>query len=156
MAVKNTVGIIIATLIIGNIEDIMHDEEFKKELDELFRLFKKLVDKKDLNDVPGVDKFMLQQFQFFFNNYDNMKDQIADQLQGQFGESVKDMVRTLVQQLKEELDEDIMLNYEEEEEEPAVQISEVGSNKAEIDEMLKNPELTEDQVNELLDKRANL
>ena len=132
----------------------MHDEEFKKELDELFRLFKKLVKKKDLSDVPGVDKFMLQQFQFFFNNYDNMKDQIADQLQGQFGDSIKEMVRTLVQQLKEELDEDVMLNYEEEE--PKVQISEVGDTRAEIDEMLKNPDLTEDQINELLDRRASL
>jgi len=132
----------------------MHDEEFKKELDELFRLFKKLVEKKDLDDVPGVDKFMLQQFQFFFNNYDNMKDQIADQLQGQFGDSVKEMVKTLVQQLKEELDEDIMLNLEEEE--PIVQITEVGDTRLEIDEMLKNPDLTEDQINELLDKRASL
>lgn len=134
----------------------MHDEEFKKELDELFRLFKKLVEKKDLNDVPGVDKFMLQQFQFFFNNYDTMKDQIADQLQGQFGDSVKDMVKTLVQQLKEELDEDIMINIVDEDPEPKVQIADVGDSKAEIDEMLKNPNLTEEQINELLDKRADL
>ena len=147
-------GIVIATLNISNFDEIMHDEEFKKELDELFRLFKKLVEKKDLDDVPGVDKFMLQQFQFFFNNYDNMKDQIADQLQGQFGDSVKEMVKTLVQQLKEELDEDIMLNLEEEE--PIVQITEVGDTRLEIDKMLKNPDLTEDQINELLDKRASL
>lgn len=132
----------------------MHDEEFQKELDELFRLFKKLVEKKDLDDVPGVDKFMLQQFQFFFNNYDNMRDQIAEQLQGQFGDSVKDMIKTLVQQLKEELDEDEMLNVVEEE--PKVQIDDKDRTKAEIDELLKNPDLTEEQVNELLDRRANL
>jgi hypothetical protein len=132
----------------------MHDEEFQKELDELFRLFKKLVEKKDLDDVPGIDKFMLQQFQFFFNNYDNMKDQIAEQLQGQFGDSVKEMVRTLVQQLKEELDEDDMLNFTQEE--PKVKIDDKGHTVAEIDELLKNPDLTEDQINELLDRRANL
>lgn len=134
----------------------MEDENFKKDLDELFRLFKKLVEKKDLNEVPGVDKFMLQQFQFFFSNYDNMKDQIADQLQGQFGDSVKDMVRTLVAQLKEELDEDELLTFDEVVEEPIVQIEEVGLNIAKIDELLTNPDLTEDQVNELLDRRANL
>ena len=134
----------------------MYDDEFKKDLDELFRLFKKLVEKKDLNVVPGVDKFMLQQFQFFFNNYDTMKDQIAEQLQGQFGESVKDMVRTLVQQLKEELDEDELLNIVETEEEPPVSIAEVGNDIKEIDELLKNPDLTEDQINELLDRRAQL
>ena len=134
----------------------MQDDEFKKELDELFRLFKKLVEKKDLNEVPGVDKFMLQQFQFFFSNYDNMKDQIADQLQGQFGDSVKDMVKTLVQQLKEELDEDDLLNLSETEEEPLISIEGVSETTFEIDKLLKNPDLTEEQINELLDKRAQL
>ena len=132
----------------------MQEDEFKKELDELFRLFKKLVEKKDLKDVPGVNQFMLQQFQFFFNNYDTMKDQIADQLRGQFGDSVRDMVRTLVEQLKEELDEDIMLTPEEEQ--PKVQIDISGDTIAEIDELLKNPDLTEDQINELLDRRRSL
>ncbi len=134
----------------------MEDEKFKKDLDELFRLFKKLVENKSIDEVPGVDKFMLSQFQMFFSNYDNMKDQIADQLQGQFGESVKEMVRTLVEQLKEELDEDDLLQFEEVEEEPIIAIDLVGRNVQEIDELLKNPELSEDQINELLDKRANL
>jgi uncharacterized protein (UPF0305 family) len=135
----------------------MEDEQFRKDLDELFRLFKKMVENKSLDDVPGVNKMMLQQFQFFFSNYENMKDQIAAQLQGQFGDSVKDMVKTLVQQLKEELGEDELLNLvEEEEEAPTVQIEEAGNDIAKIDELLKNPDLTEEQINELLDKRAGL
>ena len=133
----------------------MEDEKFRKDLDELFRLFKKMVEKKPLDDVPGVDKFMLQQFQFFFNNYENMKDQIADQLQGQFGESVKEMVKTLVQQLKEELDDDILLESIEDDK-PIISISTVGDDIKEIDAMLQNPDLTEEQVNELLERRSNL
>lgn len=135
---------------------MMEDEKFRKDLDELFRLFKKMVEKKPLDDVPGVDKFMLQQFQFFFNNYENMKDQIAEQLQGQFGDSVKDMVKSLVQQLKEELDDDIMLESIEEDEKPIISISSVGDDIKEIDAMLQTPGLTEEQVNELLDRRSNL
>lgn len=134
----------------------MEDEQFKKDLDELFRLFKKMVENKSLDDVPGVNKMMLQQFQFFFSNYENMKEQIADQLQGQFGDSVKDMVKTLVQQLKEELGEDDLLIFEEEEETPILSIDEAGNDIAKIDELLSNPGLSEEQVNELLDKRANL
>lgn len=134
----------------------MEDEQFKKDLDELFRLFKKMVENKSLDDVPGVNKMMLQQFQFFFSNYENMKEQIADQLQGQFGDSVKDMVKTLVQQLKEELGEDDLLIFEEEEETPILSIDEAGNDIAKIDELLRNPGLSEEQVNELLDKRANL
>ena len=134
----------------------MVDDSFKKDLDELFRLFKKMVENKDVDDIPGVDKFMMQQFQMFFSNYDTMKDQIADQLHGQFGDSVKDMVKTLVQQLKDELGEDDLLNVDYQEEEPAISIEEVSNDIAEIDEMLKNPDLTDEQIDELLDRRANL
>ncbi len=134
----------------------MVDDSFKKDLDELFRLFKKMVENKNMDEIPGVDKFMLQQFQMFFNNYDTMKDQIADQLHVQFGDSVKDMVRSLVEQLKEELGEDDLLTTEEEELPPPVSIDHVKNDIQEIDEMLKNPDLTEEQIDELLDRRANL
>ncbi len=135
----------------------MEDEKFKQELDELFRLFKKLVETQSLDDVPGVDSMMLKQFQFFFSNYETMKDQIGYQLQGQFGEPVKEMVSTLVKQLRAQLGEEQYADIEQlEDEEPAIQIDEVSSSVKEIDEMLKNPNLTEEQINELLDKRANL
>ena len=139
----------------------MEDEKFKQELDELFRLFKKVMETRPMEEVPGVNQAMLQQFQFFFSNYENMKDQIAYQLQGQFGDSVKQMVRTLIQQLREEVGDDELLSASEEEPEetkPLLEIS--GTNIAEelqkIDELLKNPKLTEDQINELLDRRAML
>jgi len=135
----------------------MVDDSFKKDLDELFRLFRKMVENKRMDDIPGVDKFMLQQFQFFYKNYDTMKDQIADQLHGQFGDSVKDMVRSLVEQLKEELGEDELLSFDEEEEEkPQISIDHVKNDLQEIDDMLKNPDLTEEQIDELLDRRADL
>lgn len=135
----------------------MEDEKFKQELDELFRLFKKVMETRPMEDVPGVNKMMLQQFKFFFENYETMKDQIAYQLQGQFGDQVKDMVRMLIEQLREEVGEgDIIL--EAPAEEPLLEIS--GTNVQEdlqkIDELLKDPSLTEEQVNELLDRRAML
>ena len=84
-----------------------------------------------------------------------MKDQIADQLQGQFGDSIKEMVRSLVMQLREEVGDDEFLP-EKEEPKPLVAIDETETDIVKIDEMLKNPDLTEEQVNELLDRRANL
>lgn len=135
----------------------MEDEKFKQDLDELFRLFKKLVETESLDDVPGVDGMMLKQFQFFFSNYENMKDQIGDQLKGQFGEPVKEMVSNLVEQLRTQLGEDQYQNIEQiPEEEPTIYITKDSSTIEDIDEMLKNPSLTEDQINELLDRRAGL
>lgn len=135
----------------------MEDEKFKHDLDELFRLFKKLVETQSLDDVPGVDTMMLKQFQFFFSNYENMKDQIGNQLQGQFGEPVKEMVSNLVKQLKDQLGEKQYADIEQiEEEETTLKTISTGSSTQEIDKLLKNPNLTEEQINELLDKRANL
>ncbi len=140
----------------------MEDESFKNDLDELFRLFNKLVKEKSMDDIPGVNKAMLKQFEFFFSNYDGMKDQLMYQLQGQFGDPVKEMVKTLVKQLREELGEDELLIIEPEAEvEEAVIEDELlkisGKSELEkIDELLKTPGLTEEQVNELLDKRSKL
>lgn len=135
----------------------MEDEKFKQDLDELFRLFKKLVETESLDNVPGVDSMMLKQFQFFFSNYETMKDQIGAQLQGQFGEPVKQMVSTLVKQLRTQLGEEEYTKIEEVENiSPILKIENVQPTIQEIDMMLKNPNLTEEQVNELLDKRANL
>lgn len=133
----------------------MEDEKFRQELDELFRLFKKLMEDKSIDEVPGIDKHMLQQFQFFFNNYENMKDQIAYQLQGQFGEPVREMVRTLVKQLREELGEEYDF-IEHEKNRTVIDMDETGNDIKKIDELLTNPNLTPEQIDELLDKRAGL
>lgn len=138
----------------------MEDENFKKDLDELFRLFNKLVKDRPVEDVPGLNQGMLRQFEFFFSNYENMKDQISQQLQGQFGEPVKEMVKGLIQQLKEELGEDNFLETLDEEDklilDEEIQKIEGKSEREKIDELLKTPGLTEEQIDELLDRRSNL
>ena len=135
----------------------MEDEKFKQDLDELFRLFKRLLEEQSLEDIPGVDMSMMKQFQFFFSNYESMKDQIGHQLQGQFGEPVKQMVKSLIKQLREQLGEEDSYGIKNEiiEEVIPLKIDKNDGVKA-IDEMLKDPNLTEEQINDLLDRRADL
>lgn len=135
----------------------MEDERFKHDLDELFRLFKRMVEEQSMDDIPGVDKQMLRQFQFFFDNYENMKDQISSQLQGQFGAPVKEMVRNLLKQMREQLGEEEYLSKAVDNDTAiSIDISTPEVDIKAIDEMLKNPNLTEEQINELLDQRAGL
>ena len=140
----------------------MDIEKFKQELDELFRLFNKLMEKQgsEMENIPGINKMMVEQFKVFFTNYENMKDQIAYQLQGQFGDSIQEMVETLIKQLRDELGEeewmiasetDIPIEHEIQQN-PANPEKEI----AEIDELLKKPGLTPEQVDELLDRRSRL
>jgi len=147
----------------------MDIEKFKQELDELFRLFNKLMEKQgsEMENIPGINKMMVEQFKIFFTNYESMKDQIAYQLQGQFGDSIQEMVETLIRQLRDELGEEEWMTPPE----PSQQVSdnEVKINRikkktvlnaeeeiAEIDKMLKNPNLTPEQIDALLDRRSQL
>jgi len=137
----------------------MDDEKFRQELDELFKLFNRLMERTDTANIPGVNNFMLQQFQMFFTNYETMKEDIARQLQGQFGDSVKDMVHQLVIQLRNEVGEDE--TYQVDDTSVDVHIVPAGkpSNEQtlqELDEMLKNPNLTDEEIDDLLDKRSKL
>jgi len=140
----------------------MDMEKFKQDLDELFRLFNRLMEDQEhsMDEIPGLNKAMLEQFKFFFSNYASMKDQIAHQLQGQFGDSVKEMVEALIKQLREELgDTDFEIIPEIETPEihritaqpgdPAKEISE-------IDELLKKPNLSPEDIDALLDRRSRL
>ncbi len=142
----------------------MNNEKFKQDLDELFRLFNILMEKQSnsFDDIPGVNKMMLQQFRMFFNNYETMKDQIAYQLEGQFGEPIHQMVQTLIEQLKQELGDDILL-YPEIKEDTKVNIIKtnipvLNTNEeiAKIDALLKKPGLSAEEIDALLDRRSEL
>lgn len=121
-------------------EDI---KSFKQNLDQLIKLFKKLKDRTSVNDIPGIDKMMYQNFDMFLNNYDMMKDRLSDELLSQFGEPIRVIIADLVKRLKEELGE---VEHIEEKQEIINDIEKV-------DELLKNPKLSEEEINRLLDER---
>lgn len=140
----------------------MDIEKFKQELDELFQLFNKLMEKQDsdMENIPGINKMMVEQFKVFFTNYESMKDQIAYQLQGQFGDSIQEMVETLIKQLREELGEEDWMIAQDTDVPVIHEIKQNPTNPEkeinEIDQLLQNPDLTPAQVDELLDRRSQL
>jgi hypothetical protein len=78
---------------------------------------------------------------------------LSEELLSKFGEPVKGMIASLVEQLKMELGDDIGdLDMDETEEEEIVLPDDV----AKIDEMLKNPSLSDEEINKLLDERWRL
>ena len=92
------------------------DSSFDENLDLLIKLLRKLKDKTDKDDIPGMPKMFFANFDFVINNYEMMKDHISDQLLNQFGEPIKQMVADMVDQLKEELGDDLDMIIEEQEE----------------------------------------
>ena len=138
-------------------------QEFERNLDELIRLFRMLKDKTSIENIPGVDKAMYKNFEVFLNNYDNMKDHITDNLYEQFGEPMRKMITDLVSQLKNELTEEEIIEFEnsikvEDGNFEVDNVTEVDNLKdiEEIDKLLKNPELSLEEIDILLDKRSSL
>lgn len=145
----------------------MEDENFRKELEELFRLFKRLVEKESFEGLPGVDPQQMEQLKAFMAQFDDVKDKLNVEMIPVDPFS-KMMVSTLVKQLREQL------GPETEEEAPQETIDDILSRKETelqalsdpsqryqslietIDEQLKNPELSDEEIDALLDKRSQI
>jgi L-lactate utilization protein LutC len=130
------------------------DRSFSENLDLLIKLLRKLKDKSQFEGMPGVPKMFIHNFDFFLQNYDRMKDQITQQLLQQFGEPIKQMVADMVEQLKEELNDGVLPVTEVEESVPVI----TGQKRTveEIDELLKKPGISEEEIDKLLDERNRL
>jgi len=98
-------------------------------------------------DVPGIDKTFFQNFDFVLNNYEMIKDQLSDEMLEQFGAPIQTLIETLINQLKDELGEDFYKL------EPTKEMSD---DLNEIEKLLKSNELSNDDIDALLDKRASL
>ncbi len=128
----------------------MDNEELKKQLDELFRLFNKLMEKHPIEDVPGINRMQLEQMRLFLKNYQLMKDQISMEMMGQMNEPVRQMIGMFIKQLREELGED------EYTESTVIEPVKKTDNLDEIDAMLRRPGLAEEEIDRLLDERARI
>ena len=131
----------------------MEDENFRQELEDLFRLFKRLVEKESLDELPGVDAQQLEQLKAFMAQFDDVKDKLKIE-SVHVDPFTKMMVSSLVKQLREQLDDD-MGDIERIEEANRVSIEEPTSVAA-IDELLKNPNLTDAEIDALLDRRSQI
>jgi hypothetical protein len=128
---------------------MMENDDLKQNIDELFRLFKRLIEEHPVDEMPGVNKFQYEQLKLFLQNYESMKDHLSLEMMGQMNEPMRQMLAMFVKQLREQLGEDAF-------ETPTPQQKIMQLDVQRIDEMLRNPNLSEEEINKLLDERAKL
>ena len=129
----------------------MEDENFRQELEDLFKLFKRMIEKEALDELPGVDAKQLEQLKQFMAQFDDVKDKLKLEMV-HVDPFTKMMISSLVKQMREQLGDDLgqLDTLEEVERKPLAEPTSI----AEIDEQLRNPDLTEEEIDALLDKRA--
>ena len=146
----------------------MENEDLKKQIDELFRLFKKVMEKFPPDDVPGMDKAQMEQLKAYLTQYDSIKDQFSVEMFGLMDKGMaKQFISMLIKKLREQLGDDADIDEipedhikEVEMKEQAFESLKTGENYQSlidaIDAQLKNPNLTEEEMDELFDKRLKI
>jgi len=132
----------------------MEHDDFKKQIEELFRLFKKLMEQYPDEDLPGISKFQMEQLKLFLSNYESMKDQISMEMMGPVNEPMRQMLGMFIKQLREQLGEDD--HVIETAQEPVKQLNTEELSVEIIDQMLARPGLKPEEIDRLLDERARI
>lgn len=136
------------------------NESFRRDLDELIRLFKKIKEKSGDDHFEQIDPMIKQHLDFMINNYEMVKNDMQVEMLNKMGFPIQQMLRQFIDMMKKDLGEDLTT------EEPAVteEASPTYESPTEnpddairrIDQLLQKTGLTEEQINDLLDKRNQL
>lgn len=135
-------------------------------MEELFRLFKKMIDKYPPDSIPGIDKAQAEQLKMMLSNYDGMSVSFSSDMFGIFDEeTTKKILSRLIKQLREQLGEDA-------DDETVGQISLIDKKEKEfeqlptedryvalldaIDSELKKPNISMEEIDNLLDRRKKI
>lgn len=126
-------------------------ESFRKDLDQLIRLFKKMKEKSGENQFSQIDPIFTQNIDFIISNYEMVKNNIPVEMLNRMGFPLQQMLHQFIDQLKDELGDD---ELQRKENLPTPMSS--NSDISKIDLLLKKPGLTEGEINSLLDERNHL
>lgn len=146
----------------------MEDENFKRDLEDLFTLFQRYLERESEGEIPGVDPSQMDQLKSFMANLDEVKSSIRSEHLN-VDPFTKMMVSSLVRQLREEMgplsvsDTPSGPSVEEVVSQREALLSDVADpvsrNRAlleTIDEQLKKPDLSDEEMDALLDKRRQI
>lgn len=118
---------------------------FIQKLDELIELFEKLKTKATSDGIIRNDDPLYANFDLLANNYRLIKNNLPNDLLEEIGEPIKEVITQMIEQLKKEMGE------------PSTKTDPLFKNHLdEIDKLLKSDNLSEDEINRLLDERSKL
>ncbi len=118
---------------------------FAQNLEYLIELFTKLRERNMNQQFPGIDKTFFENFDYIAQNYQSLKKDIPDEVLERFGQPIQQMVEQMVEQLIDELEED---------ETSDADIKGLSNDIKEIDLLLRDPHISQQEINELLDQRS--
>lgn len=124
---------------------------FRDNLDKLIELFKKIKEKSKDKYVSDMDNSFLMNFDMLINNYEMIKNNVPDEVLNEMGEPIKKYISEMIEKMKAELGEDFKDDIE-----TVNEIVEIENSIEQIDKLLTNPNLSANEIDNLLDKRQQI
>jgi len=120
----------------------INKKEFIANLDSVLELFRQFKERMIRNNT-GVDHTFIRNFDEIIHNYQIIREEIPEELVSKFGMPIQVMALQLIEQLRKELEWQQRDNQKQ-------------KMKQSIDDLLKNPSISEPEINALLDKRIEI
>lgn len=141
----------------------MDDNNLNNGLEDFLEMFKKMMENQDLDSIPGINDEQKEQLKEFLEGFDELKNDMKFEIY-KLDPFTKNMVSMVMGQLKNFPGME-MPTQNAASQQPTVnkekQLTDIpGTNEnleaqlAEIDKQLRNPELSDDDLNRLLDERC--
>ena len=145
----------------------MDENNLNNGLDDLLNMFKKMMENQDLDAIPGINEEQKEQLKMFLEDFDELKNDMKVEIY-KLDPFTKQMVTMVMGQLKNftgENQEAVGQNLAPQE--PPVnkekQLTDIpGTTEnleaklSAIDAKLRNPNLSDEEINQLLDERTSI
>ncbi|MBQ6769954.1 MAG: hypothetical protein IJP44_03105 [Bacteroidales bacterium] len=143
----------------------MDENNFNNGLDDLLNMFKKMMEKQDLDAIPGINEEQKEQLKMFLEDFDELKNDMKIEIY-KLDPFTKQMVGMVMGQLKnftgesQQVQNTVPQHSTINKEKQLTDIPGTNENLeaqlAEIDKQLRNPDLSDDDLNRLLDERSSI
>ena len=143
----------------------MDDNNLNNNLDDLLNMFKKMMEHQDLDAIPGINEEQKEQLKMFLEDFDELKDDMKVEI-FKLDPFSKQMVGMVMGQLKNftgdlqqnanptPAPQEPTLNKEKQLTDIPGTTENLEAQLAAIDQQLRTPDLTDEQINALLDQRS--
>ena len=143
----------------------MDDNNFNNGLDDLLNMFKKMMEGQDLDAIPGINEEQKEQLKMFLEDFDELKDDMKVEIY-KLDPFTKQMVGMVMGHLKD-FTSGQSATTQAVPQEPAPkkekQLTDIPgttenleAHLAAIDDQLRQSDLSDDDINRLLDERATI
>ncbi len=134
-----------------------NNQSFSDDLDRLINLFKKIKEKMNQHQYQSIDKTFMQNIDMMVTNYETIRGNISPDMLNSMGEPIHKMMTLLMEQINAEYGDILGEEFKVVEAESISQKSIADNVEIEhIDTMLHREGLKTDEIDKLLDLRAEL